>query len=64
MDVLQRSDTVTVCAYKGQATYWSAIVGDEIVPDVAWTYTDPLTEAEPVRDLICFYDEGVEVTVG
>lgn len=64
MDVLQRSDTVTVCAYKGQATYWSAIVGDEIVPDVAWTYTDPLTEAEPVRDLICFYDERVEVTVG
>ncbi len=63
MDVLQRSDTVTVCAYKGQATYWSAIVGDEVIPDVAWTYTDPLHDAEPVRDLICFYDERVDLEI-
>ncbi|MDV7099300.1 DUF427 domain-containing protein [Gordonia amicalis] len=63
MDVLQRSDTVTVCAYKGQAKYWSAVVGDEVVPDVAWTYTDPLPDAEPVRDLICFYDEWVDVQI-
>lgn len=63
MDVLQRSDTHTVCAYKGQATYWSAVVGDEVIPDVAWTYTDPLLDAEPVRDLICFYDERVEVEI-
>ncbi len=63
MDVLERSDTVTVCAYKGQATYWSAIVGDEVIPDVAWTYTDPLHDAEPVRDLICFYDERVDLEI-
>ena len=63
MDLLVPSDTVTVCAYKGEATYWSAVVGDEVVPDVAWTYTDPLTDAEPVRDLICFYDERVDLTV-
>lgn len=63
MDLLVPSDTVTVCAYKGEATYWSAVVGDEVIPDVAWTYTDPLTDAEPVRDLICFYDERVDLTV-
>ncbi|WP_055474451.1 DUF427 domain-containing protein [Gordonia sp. HS-NH1] len=63
MDLLVPSDTVTVCAYKGEASYFSAIVGDDIVPDVAWTYTDPLIDAEPVRDLICFYDERVELTV-
>jgi uncharacterized protein (DUF427 family) len=63
MDLLVPSDTVTVCAYKGAATYWSAVVGDDIVPDVAWTYTDPLNDAVPVRDLICFYDERVELTV-
>ncbi|MEY1673859.1 DUF427 domain-containing protein [Gordonia sp. ABKF26] len=63
VDLLVPSDTVTVCAYKGQATYWSAVVGDHVVPDVAWTYTDPLTDAEPVRDLICFYDERVSLAV-
>lgn len=63
MDLLVPSDTVTVCAYKGMATYWSAVIGDVTVPDVAWTYTDPLTDAEPVRDLICFYDERVSLTV-
>ncbi|MFE0749951.1 DUF427 domain-containing protein [Gordonia sp. NPDC058843] len=63
MDLLVPSDTVTVCAYKGEASYYSAVVGDDVVADVAWTYTNPLIDAVPVRDLICFYDERVTLTV-
>ncbi|MDL9944812.1 DUF427 domain-containing protein [Gordonia sp. ABSL11-1] len=63
MDLLIPSETVTACAYKGRATYWSVSVDDAVVPDIAWTYTDPLTDGGPVRDLICFYDERVDVTV-
>ncbi|GAA6526258.1 DUF427 domain-containing protein [Intrasporangium sp. DVR] len=62
-DLLVPSDTHTVCAYKGVATYWSARAGDTIVPDLAWAYEDPLHDATPVAGLICFYGERVDLTV-
>ena len=54
------SDTVTYCAYKGRATYYSIPDGPR---DVAWSYRDPLHDAEPVRDRICFFDELLDVIV-
>ncbi len=63
MDRLTPSETRTTCAYKGHATYWSAVVGDRVVPDVAWTYRRPLLDGQPIRDMICFYDDRVDVTV-
>jgi uncharacterized protein (DUF427 family) len=57
---LERSDTATYCAYKGRASYYSIPDGPR---DVAWTYHDPLHDAEPVRDRICFFDERVDVIV-
>jgi uncharacterized protein (DUF427 family) len=57
---LEPSETVTYCAYKGRATYFSLPGGP---PDIAWTYRDPLHDAEPVRDLIAFFNERVDVIV-
>jgi uncharacterized protein (DUF427 family) len=57
---LDHSDTVTYCAYKGRASYFSAPDGPK---DIAWTYHEPLHDAEPVRDLICFFDERLDVIV-
>jgi uncharacterized protein (DUF427 family) len=57
---LEPSDTASYCAYKGRASYLSIPDGPR---DVAWTYRDPLHDAEQVRDLICFFDERVDVTV-
>jgi uncharacterized protein (DUF427 family) len=56
----QGDDTTTYCAYKGRASYYSLPDGPR---DVAWTYHDPLHDAEPVRDLICFFDEYLDVIV-
>ena len=42
MDLLRRSDTSSYCNYKGTATYWTAVVGDTVVEDVAWSYPEPL----------------------
>lgn len=55
---LEPSDTVSYCAYKGRASYYSVPDGPK---DVAWTYHEPLHDAEPVRDRICFFDERVDV---
>ena len=60
---LSPSSTQTYCAYKGQASYWSATVGDRAVPDIAWTYQEPLHDATQVRGLTAFFDERVDVVV-
>jgi uncharacterized protein (DUF427 family) len=57
---LQPSQTVTYCAYKGRASYFSVPGGPA---DVAWSYHQPLHDAEPVRDRIAFFDERVDVVV-
>jgi uncharacterized protein (DUF427 family) len=57
---LEPSDTVCYCAYKGRASYLSVPNGPR---DIAWTYHEPLHDAEQVRDRICFFDERVDVIV-
>jgi uncharacterized protein (DUF427 family) len=57
------SRTKTWCAYKGQASYFSASVGGRLVPDIAWTYEDPRHDAAQVRDLVAFFDERIDVTL-
>lgn len=60
---LEPSDTRTVCSYKGWASYWSADAGGTRIDDVAWGYLDPPVECERIRDLVCFDDSKVTVTV-
>jgi uncharacterized protein (DUF427 family) len=59
MELLDDSDKQTTCAYKGFASYWS--VGDE--DDIAWTYLDPLHDALPVKGMIAFFNERVDLEV-
>jgi uncharacterized protein (DUF427 family) len=63
LDRLQESDTITQCPYKGRASYYSARIGDELVPDLAWTYTFPVPEAPRLEQLIAFFDEHVDTWV-
>lgn len=60
-ELLAPSDTRTTCAYKGHASYLSA--EGENGRDIAWCYRNPLREAEPVRDLLCFWAERTVTTV-
>jgi len=53
-DLLIASSTTTYCPYKGTAWYWSAVVGDVVVDDVAWSYEDPLPESLPLARLLSF----------
>ena len=60
---LRPSPTRTWCAYKGQASYLSPVVGEEPVADLAWTYLEPRHDAEQVRGLVAFFDERLDVEV-
>ncbi len=57
--VLHASSTRTLCAYKGQATYWSL----ENEDDIAWSYPAPLREAAEVTERIAFFNERVDLVV-
>lgn len=63
LDLLRASDHETTCPFKGQASYWSVVVGDKIHDDIVWSYDQPIPRAEGLAGLMCFYDERVELTV-
>ena len=63
-DHLRPSETVSSCPYKGTTSaYWSAAVGESIVPDIAWAYDFPTRQLSPIAGLVAFYNEKVDVTV-
>ncbi len=60
-ELLQRSETTSYCNYKGYATYWSAVLGDGVVADVAWSYEEPLPETSPIRGYFSFDADKAEI---
>ena len=59
---LEPTDTVTRCGYKGQASYYAVRLGSgDTVRDLVWTYEDPFDETARIRDLLCFFNERVDI---
>jgi|BarGraNGADG00212_1021973.scaffolds.fasta_scaffold20376_3 uncharacterized protein (DUF427 family) len=52
----------TICAYKGHASYYSVKDAKAASRDIAWTYPEPLHDAEHVRDLVCFFSERTDLS--
>ncbi len=50
----------TLCEYKGRAHYLDAVIGDRVVPAVAWTYRNPSFGYELLRDHVAFYADRVD----
>lgn len=55
------SATRTRCAYKGSASHWNVRVGGTLHEDLAWTYREPQHDADAVLDLVCFYNERIDL---
>jgi uncharacterized protein (DUF427 family) len=60
---LTPTDFTSRCAYKGQANYWSARVGDAEHANIAWTYQEPRRDAALVRGLVAFFNERSDLDV-
>ena len=61
-DLLQPSDTVTYCNYKGYTTYYDAVVDGVTTKDVAWVYDEPLPESAPIKGYFSFEPTVCSVT--
>jgi len=63
MDLLEPTPLTTRCPYKGLASYWSVKIGDHRSKNVVWSYPDPIPENPKIKDLLCFYNEWVDLYV-
>jgi uncharacterized protein (DUF427 family) len=59
-ELLRPARQATVCAWKGTASYFDAVVGQTARPRVAWTYASPKPGFEVLRDHIAFYAGRVD----
>jgi len=59
-ELLQPSDSHTVCGWKGVASYYDVVVDGIVNRDAAWYYPDPSEAAERIRGRVAFW-HGVKV---
>ena len=59
-DVLQPSDTHSVCPWKGTASYYTLEVDGRVNADAAWFYPETKDAAAQIKDHIAFW-KGVEI---
>ncbi len=57
---LRPSETHTVCSWKGTASYYDVVVGDQVNRDAAWYYPTPKPAAASIASWIAFW-HGVTV---
>ncbi len=60
MDLLVPSDKTTACPYKGRARYWSVKIGDQLFPDIVWSYPEPIAECPKIKGHLAFFNEHVD----
>jgi uncharacterized protein (DUF427 family) len=61
--VLESSDTHTTCPWKGEASYYTVVVGEHRNPDAAWYYPSPKDAAKEIADHVAFW-KGITVSEG
>ena len=60
LDLLTPSQYISRCPYKGIASYYHMTVNGNRHENLLWYYPNPVREAEPVKGLVCFYNEFVD----
>jgi len=57
---LSASNHRTFCEFKGQAHYWTLIVGDRRSENAGWHYPNPTASFIPIRNYVAFYPSRVD----
>jgi len=62
-EYLTLSETHTGCPYKGEASYYNAVVNGKEYKDVVWWYPNPTMESASIAGMLCFYPDKVDTWV-
>ncbi|MEM6819432.1 MAG: DUF427 domain-containing protein [Pseudomonadota bacterium] len=60
-EFFEGSTTTSHCPWKGEASYYSVVVGEAKNADAAWYYPEPKSAAENIRGRVAFW-KGVTVS--
>jgi uncharacterized protein (DUF427 family) len=60
MTRLARSELVTHCPYKGDASYWSIQSGPRTVESAVWSYETPHDDMTSIAGYLAFYTDRVD----
>ena len=63
-DLLRPSAHHTTCPFKGEASYWSVQLGDDVHENIVWSYETPIPDAVGITGLLCFYNDRVDLRLG
>ncbi len=61
MDLLERTERVTTCPYKGEANYFSIRDGHDRDDNAVWTYEHPKADVAEIASHLAFYPSHAEV---
>jgi|SRR5215469_5477791 len=60
MAALARSEHVTYCPYKGEASYYSIPAGGDRSHNAVWSYETPFDAVAQIKDHLAFYPNRVD----
>lgn len=61
MEFLERSDKVTHCPHKGDATHFHVVGVSNLIENGAWSYETPKRGAEAIAGCLAFYPECMAI---
>jgi uncharacterized protein (DUF427 family) len=61
MALLERTERVTHCPYKGDANYFSIKAGGTTLENSIWTYEDPYPAMAEIAEHLAFYPDKVKI---
>jgi len=61
MAVLERTDRVTHCPYKGDASYYSVKADGKTLDNAIWTYEAPFPAMTEISGHLAFYPDKVKI---
>lgn len=60
MTLLERTDHMTYCPYKGDCAYYSIPLGGERTVNAVWTYESPYAAVKEIAQHLAFYPDRVD----
>ena len=54
-DLLRSAPGGSICEWKGQARYWSVVLGDDQIDHAAWSYDQPFENCREIAGCFSFY---------
>jgi len=61
MALLERTDRITHCPYKGDASYYSIKADGKTLDNAIWTYETPFPAMEEISGHLAFYPDKVKI---